>query len=69
VRDIVDVNSASGDVRGHKHAVLAALKSLERRIPLILASIAMNRGSFHAVAGELFRQTFGAALGSGKYQK
>ena len=64
MRDVLNVDAASGDVGGYQDAVLPALKAGEGGGPLRLRAVAMNHRGVDALAVETLVDAFGAALGA-----
>ena len=64
VRDVGDVDAASGDVGGDQDAVLAVGEALESGGALGLAAVAMDGVGVVAELLELLRDTVGAMLGA-----
>ncbi len=68
VRQVVDVEAAGRDIGGDQHARRAGLEGLERLGAVLLALVAMNRGSVDAFAFEPGGQPRRAELGTDEDQ-
>src|SRR6185436_18471 len=68
VRQLIDVDAASGDIGGHQGADLAALEFGQRLRARRLALVAVQRHRLDAVLGEKFSDVVGAELGAGEHQ-
>ncbi|OFA01229.1 hypothetical protein DUPY_21870 [Duganella phyllosphaerae] len=68
VRQLVDVDTARGDVGGDQHLQRAVLELAQRAGTGRLALVAVNGHGGDAVATQFFHQVVGAVLGAGKYQ-
>src|SRR5579859_7811941 len=64
VRDVLDVDAASGNVSGHEHAILPALEPREGGSTLRLRAVAVNHGGVDALTVQVLGDAFGAALGA-----
>ncbi len=67
-RQVVDVESARGDVGRDQHLQLAFLERVERLHPRDLALVAVDRRRGQAIALELAREARGAVLGAHEAQ-
>ena len=68
VSDILDVNTARGQVGGDEDPEAALLKACKCRGSLRLRAVAVNLGGGKAVVIEAFRDALGATLGAGEDQ-
>ena len=68
VRQLLDIQTAGGDVRGNQHAYLAGLEPGQCTGTRPLALVAVNGRAADAVLFELLREAVGAVLGAGKDQ-
>ncbi len=66
--DPVDVDAASGHIRGDEHAVRTFGEPGERSAAGVLRHAAVQRLGRDTGAGELFGEPVGAALGAGEHQ-
>ena len=62
--DVLHVNSARSDVRGHQDAITALLKPGERSGALRLRAVAVNHGGVDAALVQALGDALGAALGT-----
>lgn len=56
VRNVDDVNSPGGDIRGHQHVYTVVSETIERPLTLPLAFSAVERLGFEAASFQLARQ-------------
>ena len=64
VRDVVDVDAASGDVGGDQHVDLTGAERLERLLAGDLAEVAVHGADLEAAFGEFVGHLLGGALGA-----
>src|SRR5258707_13702122 len=64
VGDVLNVDSARGEVGRHQDAVAPLLKAGQRRGALRLRTITVNHCGLDALAIQVLGNSFGAALGS-----
>ena len=64
VRDVIDVNAASGYVGGYQDAIASLLEPGEGRVALRLRAVAVNHGGGESVAAQRLGQFVGSALGA-----
>jgi hypothetical protein len=68
VRQVVDVDAASGNISGHQGAHVAALETGQRLSAGGLALVAMQGKRVDAVLGQKFSHIVGAKFGAGEDQ-
>ena len=68
VRDVVHVQPAGGDVRGHQDLEVSAAEALHRPVPLRLRQVAVQLGHREAVGRDGPRQPASLSLGAGEHQ-
>lgn len=69
VRDAINVDTASGNIRCDQHAGLGFAEGIECYFALALALIAMDRNSGNTGCFEVAGNTIGTAFGAGKYER
>src|SRR5690606_23305808 len=68
VRQLIDVQTASGNVGSNQHHNLAVLETGQRTGTSRLALVAMQGFGGHTVLGQFFGQAVGAVLGAAEHQ-
>mgnify|MGYP003960064077 FL=1 len=67
MRDLLDIDAASGDVGSHQDIEVVLSESLHRPIALVLRHVALQRHCSMPIAIQLFCQLSSPALGTGEH--
>ena len=67
MRQLVDINTARGDVGGDQYADVAFFEAFECFSTRALAFVAVNSSGLQPVFNEFFCQPVGAMLGAGEH--
>jgi hypothetical protein len=68
VGNLLHINPACGNIRGHEHPHRAAPKVIQSRLALFLGTIAMQTGRLVARPPDLLQHAIGPMFGAGKDQ-
>ena len=68
MRDAFDVETARGDVGGHQHGMLARAEPFDRRQPLLLGAVRVERRGTNALADQRARQPVRVNLAAHEHQ-
>ena len=68
LRELVDVDTACGNIRSYQRLHLAAFEALQRLSAGVLTFITVNRGTTDPSFVQLFTQSVGTVLGTCEYQ-
>src|ERR1700755_3263795 len=68
VGDVVNIETAGGDVGGDEDLEASRIETGQRRVALRLAAIAVDHGGREAVTNQFLRKALGAAFGARENQ-